>query len=363
MKKILMTASTESHFVNFHKEYFVVLEKCEIPVDLAYPNPTTLFSGVKNQFHIPFQKKYLSIQNLIAVIQLRKIIRENQYTTIITHTTLAAFFTRLTLFLYKNPPTVICVVHGYLFTENSSLIRKIIFLTAEKLLSKKTNLILTMNNWDTEIAKKYKLAEKIKSISGMGVHCLTVTDNHKELFKEKHQLPIDKFLIAYGAEFSKRKNHKFLLRASKELEDDFYFVFAGYGKTQTSCIEFVKKYKLENRVCFLGQISDLQTLYSCADLVVSSSKSEGLPFHLMEAMSLGTPILASKIKGHVDLVQDDYNGFLYPEEDVENFIYTLKKIRLNPEYAMRVGQNASKDFKEKYGISKVLPIVIDYYLE
>ncbi|MCL2069146.1 MAG: glycosyltransferase, partial [Oscillospiraceae bacterium] len=64
-------------------------------------------------------------------------------------------------------------------------------------------------------------------------------------------------------------------------------------------------------VRFLGHEEDISKLYAQADVLVSSSRCEGLPFCVMEALYFGLPVIASDIKGHRDLIEHAYNGLLY----------------------------------------------------
>ena len=74
-----------------------------------------------------------------------------------------------------------------------------------------------------------------------------------------------------------------------------------------------------SRVRFPGFVQDMRTYYQAADLCVSSSRSEGLPFNVMEAMACGLPVVASDVKGHQDLVESGVTGLLYPFGEAEAF--------------------------------------------
>ena len=73
---------------------------------------------------------------------------EEQYNLISTHTSLAAFFTRVAVKGMKKRPPVACMVHGYLFDEETPWLKQAVLLTAEKWMASVTDLLLTMNEWD-----------------------------------------------------------------------------------------------------------------------------------------------------------------------------------------------------------------------
>ena len=80
-------------------------------------------------------------------------------------------------------------------------------------------------------------------------------------------------------------------------------VFAGEGKELEHCKKLCKKLKLENRICFLGYIENVEKLYVACDYYISASKSEGLPVSVLEAANTGMPLLLSNKKGHKDIIK------------------------------------------------------------
>ncbi|MFI3255166.1 MAG: glycosyltransferase [Eubacteriales bacterium] len=358
MKKLLMIASTESHFKQFHQAYFPPLSK-DYDVHLAYPHPQEVFSGVKEQIHLPLTKEYFHVKNIQSVVQLRRRIKQEQYDRIITHTALASFWTRLSLWGMKKRPFVICVVHGYLFHDHSHPVKGRILLGAEQIVKKQTDCILTMNQWDEAMAKKYRLAPLVYGINGMGVEKPQVKDLAQNITDTLQALPQEAFVLLYGGEFSKRKNQGFLIQAMAEAPPQVHLLLAGEGDLLPQCKALAKNLGLEQRVHFLGQVANLPSLYAQGDLVVSSSISEGLPFHLMEAMALGKAILASGVKGHEDLLAQ--HGFLYEPENKEDFLEQVRRCIKEKDKLPQQGQELQNRWEQHYALSQVLPQVLDYY--
>ena len=86
---------------------------------------------------------------------------------------------------------------------------------------------------------------------------------------------------------------------------------------------------------FTGQVSDPQNYVAAADLYVSASRIEGLPFNIVEAMGEERTVLASDIKGHVDIIRDGRDGYLFPLGDIDALTEKVVKIHsgelsLNP---------------------------------
>jgi colanic acid/amylovoran biosynthesis glycosyltransferase len=124
------------------------------------------------------------------------------------------------------------------------------------------------------------------------------------------------------------KDHAFLLRACAELAErglQFECAIAGDGPERRRLESLIKQLGLENRVTLLGHVPrrQMDSLYRRADLVVLTSRSEGLPLVLMEAMARGKVVLAPAITGIPELVIPEKSGFLYEPGSLEDLVNRL----------------------------------------
>jgi colanic acid/amylovoran biosynthesis glycosyltransferase len=127
------------------------------------------------------------------------------------------------------------------------------------------------------------------------------------------------------------KDHSFLVRACARIRDqglDFRCEIAGEGPERHQLESLIRELGLEDRVMLLGHTSTEQTnsLYMSADLVVLTSRSEGIPLVLMEAMARGKLVLAPAITGIPELVIPGKTGFLYKPGSMGEFIEQLTEI-------------------------------------
>jgi colanic acid/amylovoran biosynthesis glycosyltransferase len=121
------------------------------------------------------------------------------------------------------------------------------------------------------------------------------------------------------------KDHAFLVRACARLRElglDFQCAIAGEGPERRPLELLIQKNRLQDRLRLLGHMEprELDALYRDADLVVLTSRSEGIPLVLMEAMARGKIVLAPAITGISELVIPGKTGFLYQPGDHEDFI-------------------------------------------
>jgi colanic acid/amylovoran biosynthesis glycosyltransferase len=128
------------------------------------------------------------------------------------------------------------------------------------------------------------------------------------------------------------KNHEFLVRACERLckdKVDFECVIAGRGPEHGRLESLIRESEVGQRVRLLGYVpqEQMDSLYDSADVVVLTSRSEGIPLALMEAMARGKIVLAPAITGIPELVVDGKTGFLYNSGSLDDFVRRLLFIR------------------------------------
>lgn len=163
-------------------------------------------------------------------------------------------------------------------------------------------------------------AEKV-NVSRLGVDIPDRIDGSRDDFRSA-EAPIR--LLAVGR-LHRVKDHAFLIRACAQLRDcgvKFECVIAGDGPERGSLVSLIREKRLEDRVTLPGHVltATVDALYRHADAVVLSSRSEGIPLVLMEAMARSKPVLAPAITGIPELVIPGKTGFLYAAGDAEDFV-------------------------------------------
>ncbi|HSS99041.1 MAG TPA: glycosyltransferase family 4 protein [Terriglobales bacterium] len=167
-------------------------------------------------------------------------------------------------------------------------------------------------------------AEKIR-VQRMGVDALV---NLTETQKKKRDSQL--VMLSVGR-LHAVKNHSFLIRACNELKSrgvNFICLIAGEGPERPHLEKLIADFDLGGRIQLLGHVSrsTLETYYTTCDLVVLTSRSEGIPLTLMEGMAHGRTVLAPAITGIPELVVDGVTGFLYCPGSVDDFTAKIETI-------------------------------------
>ena len=126
------------------------------------------------------------------------------------------------------------------------------------------------------------------------------------------------------------KDHAFLLKGCRQLKDhgtNFLCLIAGQGPERARLEGMIRDLDLSREVELLGQLSraQLDSFYSIANLAVLTSRSEGVPVALMEAMSHGCVVVAPDITGIPELVEDCKTGFLYKAGSLAHFVERVER--------------------------------------
>ena len=158
-------------------------------------------------------------------------------------------------------------------------------------------------------------------VSRMGVDLPEASQPSREI----GQVPLRTLALLAVGRLHAVKDHAFLIRACARLRDlglDFRCGIAGEGAERDSLSAAIRELRLEDRVELLGHTPrpQIDGLYRQADLVVLTSRSEGIPLVLMEAMARGRIVLAPAITGIPELVIPGETGFLYQPGIVDDFV-------------------------------------------
>ena len=226
----------------------------------------------------------------------------------------------------------------------------LVYYPVEKMLSRWTDVLITINHEDYARAKKKFRAGKTYYLPGIGIDLERFHVGAAQTIQQKRQelglQPQDVFLLSVG-ELSDRKNHVVVIEAMKQLiqrHPQLRYFICGQGEKKQELQQLIRKYHLEDHVKLLGFRTDVAELCQAADVFVFPSKQEGLPVALMEAMACGVPVVCSRIRGNTDIVKDGVNGYLVSSDRSEKYILAIAK-------AMQM--NTIVDKKKMYAINQV----------
>jgi glycosyltransferase involved in cell wall biosynthesis len=154
-----------------------------------------------------------------------------------------------------------------------------------------------------------------------------------------------------------------LVRAWKEVQvrNRARLVLAGDGPIVPDIKKLASDSGVADSIEFLGEISTVPDLLRRSDIYVQPSYQEGMPNSVLEAMATGLPIVATKISGNEDLVEDGRNGLLVPPGDATALARAIERLLVDPLEARRMGDRSRAIVSEQYGLPVVVSKLVRTY--
>lgn len=354
MKKVLFVATVVRLHINmFHKPFIKWFHDQGWQVDVAanndyYDKTECIIPYCDNYYCLPFERSPLKKGNIGAYRQLKELLDTEHYDLIHCHTPMGSVITRLAAGSTRKKGTkVIYTAHGFHFYKGAPVQNWLIYYPVEKTLAYWTDLLITMNDEDYACAQKFP-AKRVEKVHGVGLDLNKfgkATLEEKEKIRRELMLGMNDIFAISVAQLIKRKNHIVLIRAVAELQNpNFHLFICGDGVQENELRTEAKRLGIQQQIHFLGFRQDVYKLCSSADLFLFASLQEGLPVAIMEAMACRLPIIASRIRGNADLIDEGKGGYLVDATDVQGFVKAIK---------MAISDKEKLSRMEEYNYSKI----------
>lgn len=350
VKKVLLTATVQSHIAQFHRPLAEVLHEHGYELHVAARNNLGEKNGLSldfadKVFDVPFSRSPKSPDNVKAYFQLKKILAADTYEVVHCNTPMGGIVTRLAAVKARKQGTrVFYTAHGFHFYKGASKKNWLVFYPVEKIMAGSCDTLITITKEDRRLAGQ-KFHTNVEHIHGVGVYTEryhAVSDAEKLQMRSKERLKDSDFVILCTGELNQNKNQKALIKAAAELKESIpglKILLAGNGPLEQELRMQIRELGVEDAVRLLGYRTDLEKVTPAADLVVSCSYREGLPLNILEAMLCRKPVVASVNRGHRELVRTGYNGYLVPPDSSAKYAEAIKKIYSSRKLAEQLGEN------------------------
>jgi glycosyltransferase involved in cell wall biosynthesis len=170
-------------------------------------------------------------------------------------------------------------------------------------------------------------------------------------------IPPDSRTLLFVGRLDPQKGPFVLLMAAKELlarRPELHLLYVGDGPLRESLQNQVAREDLSLRVHFAGRRNDVPSLLRAAHLFVLPSLWEGLPNVVLEAMAAGVPLVASRVEGISDLIEDRQSGVVVPPNSAPLLVEAIERLLANPQEAQRLASNAQHIVQERFAWSHVV---------
>lgn len=321
------------------------------PDDHPYANKFRKLVGPNRLFILPHRKFLLR-----AFFQLIRFIRKERIDLLHSHGKGAGLYSRLAALLLRIP----CVhtFHG-LHVERYGTLARAAYRLYERLASCLTSRCIAVSKSEMDKVQAEGLApqEKISCIPN-GVYCPPLAEGNRALDAVRRQNFTAPYPLVSVSRFDYQKNSEFLLEIARELrrrnlELWFRFILIGDGAGRAPLEKAAVDQGLDSLFTFVGTTPTPILFFETALCYISTSRWEGLPLAVLEAMASGLPVVATDVVGNCDAVMPGQTGMLYPEGDATAACDCLYALSQNLDHAASLGLAGRARVLEHFGLRRM----------
>lgn len=331
MKKVLFVGSDITDIKNKFQNHLAFFKRNGYAVHLLGYDTGINLNNVDQVINFDFFEKSGFNNEYRQIKQLHSLFLEENYEAVISYEDIPGYLVRMAgrnSFRKFTRPKMFYIATEYPFYEapGGQVERKCF--ERQKKAGKTTDLLIVTNDTDFYIAEKFNFsADTIVKLYGVGVP--SIADSVKRIdassIRSKYSLDEDDMIALYENCYEEDKNHRFLIENLPPIINRFprfKLICNGKGGELDQLKELARKEGVSENILFLEQDSS-EELYAICDLYISPSLIEGVPKGIIHALECHIPVLASKVKGNIDIIEDGKNGILFDLDNCADFIANL----------------------------------------
>ncbi|MCW6674305.1 glycosyltransferase family 4 protein [Aerococcaceae bacterium NML171108] len=379
MDKVLILASVASMIDQFNRDNIKLLqdlgnevhvvanftESGTIPPERSRQLIRELEASGATVFDVAMKRLPFALDNIKAYRDISRIMREENYNLVHCQSPIGGILGRLAA---KNNkvPKVLYTAHGFHFYKGAPWINWALYYPVEKILSRYTDYLITINNEDYNLAAHHHMFRKnIFKVPGIGVNKDRLegnsAENYRDILRSEFSIHQDELVLIYIAEINANKNQQKLIDAVKFMQkwrQDIKLLLVGAETDKGQCRLYAQEQGMNHQVIFTGWRRDIGALLRASDICVASSIREGFGLNLAEAMTCGLPVVAFDNRGHREIVEEGINGYLVQQGDIAGMATKIQELSDNgyEKYSRNALQSS-----EKYSQQVVMQMMEQIY--
>ena len=300
------------------------------------------------------------LQDLAAFVRLVRLMRQVRPHVVHTHTAKAGTLGRLAARL-TGVPVVVHTYHGHVFRGYFSPVATRLFLAVERWLARRTDRLLTVSQTVRRELLELGVGTPDRlTVVPLGLDLepfLTVDPSGGNGLRRELGVEPGTPLVGIVARLVPIKAHEVFFAAAAMVSarrPETRFVVVGDGARRVELETMVERLGLARSVRFLGWRGDLPAIYRDVDVVVLTSRNEGSPVSLIEAMAAGRPVVATRVGGVPDLVEHGVNGYLVEPDQPSLVADAVLALLDEPERREALGRAGRKRVYPAFGAERLL---------
>jgi glycosyltransferase involved in cell wall biosynthesis len=280
--------------------------------------------------------------DLAALKTLTRVLAEGRYDVVHTHSAKGGVIGRVAA-ARAGVPRIVHTWHGFPFNEFQSWARRRAYIRLERIAAKHTDAFLAIGSETITTALRLGLAtpERVRlSWPAVDIDAYATAPGSRAQARRRLDLPLGVKVVGSIGRLTFQKGPEIFARALARLPDDVFGLWVGGGAMADELARLTAKLGIEERMRWLGHRDDVADVLPAFDVMAMSSRWEGLPCVLVEAIGAGIPIVATAVPSNQDLVLAGETGMLVPPADPEGLAGAISYLLDNPAMAARMAERA-----------------------
>jgi glycosyltransferase involved in cell wall biosynthesis len=297
--------------------------------------------------------------DLVALGRMVRLVRQVRPDVVHTHMAKAGTVGRLAAQICR-VPLIVHTYHGHVFHGYFGPLKTRLFLTIERALGRGTHRIIVLGEGQRAEIAGYRVAPLDKLVPiRLGLELepfLQVAHNRGDLRRELG-IAAESPLIGIVGRLAPIKAHEVFLDAARQVAralPSACFLVIGDGERHTELVAMAERAGLAKRVRFLGWRRDLDRIYADLDVVALSSRNEGSPVVLIEALAAARPVVATAVGGVPEVVVHGETGLTVPPSDPGKLAEGMLRLLRDRSLAERLGQAGRRHVYPRYDSSRLI---------
>ncbi len=320
---------------------------------------------------IPHLHREISpIQDMLATFRLARMIREQRPHILHTHTAKAGAIGRVAAVLAgrSRPPIVVHTFHGHVLRGYFGRYRTAIFRGLERRLARVADTLIAVSPEvrDDLVALKVAPPEKFTVIR-LGIELderVAAAEEERKRTRKVMGVPDHRFLVGWIGRMTGVKRGADVLRAFRLLRDqgvDATLCMVGDGPEREQLEALASDLRLMHDCLFAGYQEDVGPFFAAFDAFVLPSANEGTPVTAIESLASGCPVVATRVGGVPDVVEEGVDGFLVEPGDLGAIADRLGRLAADPELRARMGAAGRERVLPRYAVERLIDDVDGLY--
>jgi glycosyltransferase involved in cell wall biosynthesis len=295
--------------------------------------------------------------NPLALARLTRLLVRERVTILQTHGARANFYGRIAGRL-AGVPVIISTVHNSLKDYEVRPLKRWLYMYLLRLTLPLVHRIICVSD-----ANRRDLIDEYPAVAAKTQTVYNGVDpsafpSQPDCQKVRQELGIRQGpLLVTIARLTEQKGHCYLLQAFPDLLKTWpqlCCAFVGEGELQDTLQRMAIDLGVERACRFVGVREDIADILAAADLFVLPSLSEGFPFVLLEALAMGLPVVASRVNGVPELIENHKTGLLVPARDPQALVAAIREVLSDPTAASEMGAAGRSVVQKRFTVDQMV---------